>query len=113
MTEVEIVEGKKNITQHWMVKAKGHASFAPHGQDIICAAVSALLGSLRLTLDAWEARGDILDYECISCEGEMTIVFWSKTDAIVPVMEYLDIGIGTLAMDHPRNVSFHHRKKEF
>jgi uncharacterized protein len=34
------------------VSARGHADFAEHGEDIVCAAVSAILQAARLGLDA-------------------------------------------------------------
>ena len=113
MTSVLIEEGKKNITQHWMIKAEGHANFAPAGQDIVCAAVSSLIGSLRLTLQEWEARGDIIDLECVIYEGNLTIVFWSKSDTIQILIENLEIGIRAIANEYPDHVSIRHRKKEF
>lgn len=113
MTAVEIVEGKKNVTKHWMIKAEGHAGFAPNGQDIVCAAVSALLGALRLTLKEWEAGGEIIDYECMVYDGNLTIVFWSKTDKVDVLMEYIETGIRAIAEDHPAHVSFHRHLKEF
>ncbi len=113
MTAVDIVEGKKNITQHWMIKAEGHANFAPAGQDIVCAAVSSLIGTLRLTLQEWEARGEILDYECVVYDGNLTIVFWAKTDVANILVENLEIGIRAIADEYPEHVSIRHRKKEF
>jgi len=35
------------------VFARGHADFAEHGQDIVCAAVSAILQALRLGLETY------------------------------------------------------------
>ena len=113
MTAVEIIEGKKNITQHWMIKAEGHANFAPAGQDIVCAAVSGLIGTLRLTLQEWEARGEILDYECVVYDGNLTIVFWAKTDVANILIENLEIGIRAIAEEYPDHVSIKHVKKEF
>jgi len=113
MTAVEIVEGKKNITQHWMIKAEGHANFAQAGQDIVCAAVSSLLGTLRLTLTEWEARGEIIDYECMVYDGNMTIVFWSKSDVANILIENVEIGIRAIAEQYPKYVTICHRKKEF
>ena len=45
MTEIEIVRGKKST-----VRIKGHANYAPRGQDIVCAAVSAIFQTLCMTV---------------------------------------------------------------
>lgn len=34
------------------IKVKGHAGYAPHGQDIVCAGVSAILQTAVLGLEA-------------------------------------------------------------
>ena len=34
------------------LRAEGHAEFAPKGQDIVCAAVSALMQTLAYSLDS-------------------------------------------------------------
>ena len=40
------------------ISVKGHAGFAPHGRDLVCAAVSALTLTLAESLNAL-AEGDI------------------------------------------------------
>ena len=43
-----------------MMRAEGHAGFAPFGEDIVCAGVSALLETLALYADCRE-DGDVFE----------------------------------------------------
>jgi len=38
------------------VELSGHAGYAPKGQDIVCASVSALFGALVLSLDKYASK---------------------------------------------------------
>jgi uncharacterized protein YsxB (DUF464 family) len=70
---IEITHQQNRIT------IKGHAQYAPHGQDIVCAAVSALVqtfvASVReLTADAIKAdiaAGNVvIEYKSLSAESK-------------------------------------------
>lgn len=58
MVSIVIANNGSGIT----VRAAGHAEYAPHGQDIVCAGVSAVLyGCLSCLLDAAYSRRENSD----------------------------------------------------
>lgn len=73
MIKVEIFRDSSNIISAFTVK--GHAKAAPHGEDIVCAAVSAIvytaLGSL----------GDLADIENYTI-NEDGMVNWSMPEGV-------------------------------
>jgi uncharacterized protein YsxB (DUF464 family) len=48
MIKVHVVRNENNITS---IKVTGHAGYAEHGQDIVCAAVSALVETAVLGIE--------------------------------------------------------------
>lgn len=44
--------------------SKGHADYAPAGQDIVCAGISALCGALELALDNLQDAGRVRTHFC-------------------------------------------------
>ena len=70
MIEVSCGEGRIMVT--------GHAGYAPPGQDIVCAGVTALVQTLALALERSEPEEDIF----ISVEpGRAVFAYESLTDA--------------------------------
>lgn len=48
---------------------EGHAEYAPAGQDIVCAGISALCGALEITLDNLQDMGRVQSLFCSSAEA--------------------------------------------
>ncbi|MBV8489912.1 MAG: ribosomal-processing cysteine protease Prp [Candidatus Eremiobacteraeota bacterium] len=87
------------------VFARGHAEFAEHGEDIVCAAVSAILQALRLGLEAY---ADIpLDAQQES--GEM-VLRWpegARDDASVKaIVATAELSVERIANQYPEHVKF-------
>ena len=53
----------------WGVTARGHADYAPHGQDIVCAAVSVLLDTYAAAARRYQA-----EYQLRQAPGRMDIL---------------------------------------
>lgn len=55
-----------------ILKLSGHAGSAPKGQDLVCAAVSALFGALQLSEDIAVAKNDDGSFTAVNiCAGGM------------------------------------------
>ena len=105
MIQVEIREGYKNTTKPWRITASGHADYAEEGKDIICAAVSTLIGTLALQMCEWETSGKVVDTEYhIGGKGDSMLTFWARDDGIDYVIDYLYTGLKALSHDYPWNV---------
>jgi hypothetical protein len=55
MLEVTLYRDQRNHLSG--LSARGHTDFAEHGEDIVCAAVSAILQAARLGLEAYAGEG--------------------------------------------------------
>lgn len=90
-----IVErGKDNIT------VKGHANYAPIGQDIVCSAVSALAQTLIQSVE--ELTADKIEYSMQP--GTVDIKFWCLSEQSKTLIDAFFIGIKGIAEAHPDNV---------
>lgn len=87
---------------------KGHAGFAPKGQDIVCAAVSALVQ----TLGCWvmENPGGKLWHNAVAAkDGGITITAAANEKDALPMEERFDLvidGLRLLEKQYPENVAF-------
>lgn len=82
------------------ITIKGHAGYAPHGQDVVCAAVSTLvqgflLSVMELTHD--EIKADMKPGEVIMQYGDLS------KEAILLVSS-LFVGLKMVADEFPDNV---------
>ncbi len=85
--------------------ACGHAEFAEHGEDIVCAAVSAILQAARLGLEA-HAR--------IACEVEqhagnldLRIPEAARADAAVQaIVATAELSVEQIARQYPAHVTY-------
>ena len=90
-----IVErGKDNI------KIRGHANYAPHGQDIVCSAVSVLVQTLIQSVE--ELTADKIQYSMQP--GTVDIKFWCLSEQSKTLIDAFFIGIKGIAEAHPDNV---------
>lgn len=75
---------------------KGHASYGPHGADIVCAGVSAL--TYALLASAEKLGGEILDHRADS--GDLEILCRGGDSAF----EVALTGLKLIAEKYPQNV---------
>ena len=89
MTKIEI-DLKKGI-----LHAKGHAGFARYGQDVVCAAVSALT---QTAAAAAEKRGGVVKMG----DGEISI--HCEDEGYRAVLEAITEGLRMIARQYPMHV---------
>ena len=82
------------------ISIEGHAGYAPHGQDIVCAAVSALCQTLiqsinNLTLDS---------IECTIGPGDVNIKYKILSEKAQLLIESFFVGIDMIADNYPEYV---------
>lgn len=80
------------------LRAEGHAEFAPKGQDIVCAAVSALMQTLAYSLD----RGTVT---CADDRNLMVVQAKQGTDSLAK-FELVTDGLILLADAYPEHVRY-------
>lgn len=77
------------------LSVKGHSGYAESGKDIVCAAVSALVESMRLYLQ-----------ECPYCsvreDGEAILM--AATIAYEPAFDMVHVGLEALSEQYPDNI---------
>ncbi len=85
------------------MRAEGHASYAPAGQDIVCAAVSCLMQTL-----AYSAAEDEHTSSCIYQGKDGPVVSVETGDSVLmrDKFELVADGLDLLAEQYPENVSF-------
>jgi uncharacterized protein len=84
--------------------ARGHAGFAAHGEDIICAAVSAILQAARLGLHEY-ARVDVASRQA---PGELRLEWRaedSESESVRAIVTTAELAIGEIARRFPSHVS--------
>lgn len=80
---------------------KGHAGFAPPGQDIVCAGISALTQTLVQALDVL-APGEAAFY---IEPGKAAIQFQTHSEKSRLLARSFFIGVEMIAQTYPENVS--------
>ena len=87
------------------VFARGHADFAQHGEDIVCAAVSAILQALRLGLETY---ADLpLDASQESGEFHLRWPEGARDDAAVKaIVTTAELSVERIASQYPQHVKF-------
>lgn len=85
------------------MRAEGHASYAPAGQDIVCAAVSCLMQTL-----AYSAAEDESTSSCIHQGEDGPVVSVEAGDSVLmrDKFELVADGLDLLAEQYPENVNF-------
>jgi len=85
------------------VYAHGHAEFDEHGDDIVCAAVSAILQSTRLGLEAYAH----LIVDATQQSGEMQLR-WPETarddPSVRAIVSTAELSIERIAEQYPEHV---------
>ena len=85
------------------LRAEGHAGYAPAGQDIVCAAVSALLQSLAYSVDDGENGGAIGFTDGGRGEPVLTVQARASTENRAK-FELVTDGLYLLAQQYPEHV---------
>ena len=87
------------------VFARGHADFGEYGEDIVCAAVSAILQALRLGLETY---ADI-QLDAFQEPGELR-VRWPESarddPAVRAIVTTAELSIERIASQYPEQVRF-------
>ncbi len=93
------------------VTAKGHAGFAPEGQDIVCAGVSALLYTAGRYLRAMDQAGKLRTAPTVRLNpGDVKLE--AKPKAVnsrecETVFRFLELGLTEIAGKYPGYISIH------
>lgn len=99
MIKIDIFRSQSQFIDGFSVK--GHADTAPHGQDIVCAAVSALTQTAVLGLERYLEREFRLAIESGNLSVELSAPPDSLTNAI---LETMLLGLSEIARQHSRSV---------
>ena len=82
------------------ITVTGHANYAPHGQDIVCAAVSVLAQTLIASIE--ELTADAIDYEIDS--GNIYIKHHNLTNEAQLLVDAFFVGVNAVAGAYPNHV---------
>lgn len=82
------------------ITVSGHARFAPHGQDIVCAAVSTLAQNLIASVEA--LTEDEIEYVVQS--GKIDIKHGDLSEAAQLLVDSFFVGCQLVANSYPDNV---------
>lgn len=82
------------------IKMRGHANYAPAGQDIVCAGVSVLIQTLIQSIETLTA--DEIEYSMQP--GTVDIKFWCLSDLSRVLIDAFFVGVKGIAESYPDNV---------
>lgn len=82
------------------ITLEGHAEYAEHGKDIVCAGVSALIQTLIQSIQ--ELTEDKISYSM--SPGMVDIKFWCLSDPARALVDAFFIGVEMIANKYPSNV---------
>ena len=89
------------------VTVKGHAGAAPHGEDLVCAAVSALLCTLAEAVRRLECNHQVEQAEIRLMAGDAEISFVSEYECMVnTVVDTVCLGLECMAEQYPQHMRF-------
>ncbi len=109
--ECKFACGNNEYSTEFSLDFQGHAEYAPHGQDIVCAAVSSLFYALAITIsniseDELEKESIIIHNECdndcaviISCYPKK-----SNLNNVKIMYETILNGLSIIAKNYPENI---------
>ena len=82
-----------------ILQASGHAEYAPKGQDIVCAAASALMQTLAYSVDGGTVTRSPDDCNILTVQAEQSFDNMAKFELVTD-------GLMLLAKQYPKNVRF-------
>ncbi len=93
------------------LRIQGHTGFAPQGEDLVCAAVSAIAQTAILGLRAFALDADILQDE----ERALIDIGLSreKSDRAQAILQTALLGLEDLAAGMPQYVQVLHKKRRW
>lgn len=83
------------------ITIKGHAGYAPHGQDIVCAGVSTLAQTLIASIEA--LTEDAIQYDIQP--GWLELKFGKLSANAQLLFDSFFVGIEMIADNYPNNVT--------
>ena len=89
-----MVEIKRN---NGCITVKGHAGYAPHGQDVVCAAVSTLVQAFCLSVDKLTPDEIKADFN----PGHAVIEYGNLSDSGKLLVDSFFVGINMIAENYP------------
>jgi len=99
MITINIRRNSENAIE--MLTVNGHANFAPHGQDIVCAGVSSLVQSAVMGLERHLRR----EVNFSQNKNELTVELVEKPDGFTQaILETMLLGLGEIAKLYPKSV---------
>ena len=89
------------ITRHdGRISIQGHAGFAPHGQDIVCAGVSTLAQTLIASIE--QMTDDQIEYE--TAPGMVDIRYGKLSEKSKTLIVSFFVGCNLIAATYPDHV---------
>lgn len=82
------------------IKVSGHAMYAPHGQDIVCAGISSLVRTLIRSIE--DLTSDEIEYEV--SPGWVDIQYWDLSKKAKTLVDSFFVGICLMADEFPEHV---------
>lgn len=83
-----------------LVTINGHANYAPHGQDIVCAAVSTLTQVFIASVE--ELTPDTI--QSVVTAGKVVIRYGNLSEKAQTLLDSFFIGLEMIANEYPDNV---------
>lgn len=82
------------------IKVSGHADYAPHGQDIVCAAISTLVQNMVISI--LELTTDKIQYDMQP--GSVEIRYGTLSAEAQLLVKSFFIGVREISNQYPSNV---------
>lgn len=99
MISIDIRRNSENAVER--ITVSGHAHFAPHGQDIVCAGVSSLVQAAIMGLERHLKR----EINLCQTKNELTVELIEKPDELTQaIWETMLLGLGEIARLYPKSV---------
>lgn len=99
---IQVTIHKDKMANPYHVQISGHAGYAEHGKDIVCASVSMLFQTVGYTLEEREDTCTVLNF---GSQGFGTIRIQNPTRESYLIMSAFETGIALLSEQYPHHVS--------
>lgn len=94
---------RATIAPEW-IKLEGHAGAGPHGYDIVCAAVSALVQTFVIAVE--DLTTDELEKAVEPDTGQIRAIVWGEeaSDKTKLLVDAMWLGLNAIAQEYPENL---------
>lgn len=102
---LEVTFYRDALKRRSAILAQGHAESARHGEDLVCAAVSAILQAARLGLEE-HAR---LKLRVVQRPGSLRLTWPARARsdaAVAAILATAELSIARIAKQYPKHVRF-------